>query len=86
MLRGFIGHSLTPPVAARYAAAIGSWLKEARGEKHPHVVVGRDSRPSGPMIEDAAVAGLIAVGCRVTTLGIVTTPGVAMHTRGGRDL
>ncbi|MBI1373899.1 MAG: phosphoglucosamine mutase [Phycisphaera sp.] len=77
-LRGLIGDSLTPDVAARYAGAFGSWLKETTRDPHPRVVVGRDSRPSGEMIERAAVAGLIGVGCRVVTLGIVTTPGVAI--------
>lgn len=79
-LRGLIGQSLTPPVAARYGAAFGSWLREVTGRSHPRVVVGRDSRPSGPMIEHAAVAGLLGVGCRVTTVGIATTPSVAIMT------
>lgn len=78
-LRGLIGRSLTPPVAARYGAAFGSWLCSTlpSGETC-HVIVGRDSRPSGPMIEDAAVAGLLATGCRVTRLGIASTPGTAI--------
>ncbi|QNN23032.1 phosphoglucosamine mutase [Planctomycetales bacterium ZRK34] len=79
-MRGLIGRSLTPPVAARYAAAFGSWLRQSTGEAHPHVVIGRDSRPSGLLVQQAAVAGLVAVGCRVTTLGIVTTPSVAIMT------
>lgn len=80
-LRGVIGESLTPTVAAKYAAALGSWFIERRPAKQGspvHVVVGRDSRPSGAMIEMAAVAGLMAAGCRVTTLGICTTPGVGV--------
>ncbi len=77
-LRGLIGDSLTPVVAARYASAVGSWLADSSRVASPHIVVGRDSRPSGDMIERAAVAGLIAVGCRVTTIGIATTPGVAI--------
>ncbi|MCX5662863.1 MAG: phosphoglucosamine mutase [Planctomycetota bacterium] len=82
-LRGLVGQSLTPPVAARYGAAFGSWLKgqpRADGSKDrpPHVVLGRDSRPSGPWVEQAVTAGLLAVGCRVTSLGIVTTPSVAI--------
>jgi phosphomannomutase len=44
----------------------------------PHIVVARDSRPSGPMIESAVIAGLAGVGCRVTRVGIVTTPGAAI--------
>ncbi|MEX0775195.1 MAG: phosphoglucosamine mutase [Phycisphaeraceae bacterium] len=81
-LRGLIGQSLTPVVAARYGAAVGQWFMDQRGRfddgDAAHVVVGRDSRPSGAMIESAAVAGLLGAGCRVTTLGIATTPGVAV--------
>jgi phosphomannomutase len=82
-LRGLVGRSLTPIVAARYGAAVGGWFRSQRrgGDAGPpHVVVGRDSRPSGQMLELATVAGLVAVGCRVTRLGIVTTPGVAIMT------
>lgn len=77
-LRGIIGGSLNPELAARYAAAVGSHFREATGKAHPVVALGRDSRPSGPMIEHAAVAGLIAAGCRVVTLGIATTPSVGI--------
>ncbi len=77
-LRGYIGQSLTPPVAARFGAALGSWLQAQAGGGSPRVVIGRDSRPSGEMIELAAASGLVAVGCQVTTLGIVTTPTVAI--------
>ena len=77
-MRGLVGRSLTPPVVARYAASIGTWLKRTRDTPHPHIVVGRDSRPSGPMYERAAVAGLTAVGCRVTRVGILSTPGIAV--------
>ncbi len=81
-LRGLIGKSLTPDVAARYAAAVGNWFAATKPDGGPpHVVLGRDSRPSGPMIEHAAMAGLIAAGCRVTRLGIATTPGVAIMAR-----
>jgi phosphomannomutase len=76
-LRGVIGDSLTPPVAARYAAAAGSWLK-AKSAGVPRVVIGRDSRPSGAMIGSAAAAGLAAVGCQVVRLGLATTPSVAV--------
>ncbi len=76
-LRGFIGQSLTPPVAARFGAVFGSWLK-TQVQGSPHVVLGRDSRPSGQMIEAAASAGLMSVGCKVTTLGVVATPTVAI--------
>lgn len=80
-LRGLVGQSLTPQVASRYSAAFGQWLKKHKPDptRQPtHVVIGRDSRPSGQMIELAAASGLIGVGCRVTCLGIVTTPSVAV--------
>lgn len=77
-LRGVIGDTLNPEVAARYAAAVGSGFRETTGKAHPVIVVGRDSRPSGGMIEHAAVAALTATGCRVVILGIATTPSVAV--------
>ena len=80
-LRGTVGGTLTPPVAMRLAAAFAAWLKETQKPKageHFRVVFGRDSRPSGPWVRDAAVAALTASGIQVIDLGIVTTPGVAM--------
>ncbi len=79
-MRGLVGQSLTPVVVCRYSASFGTWLGEqcGSGNTAPLVVVGRDSRPSGDMIEHAVIAGLIASGCRVVRLGIVSTPGVAV--------
>ena len=83
-LRGVVGRSLLPATAARYAAALGQWFQQQRAvadgarDAAAHVVVGRDSRPSGAELEAAVGAGLVAAGCRVTSLGIATTPGVAV--------
>lgn len=77
-MRGLVGQSITPPVVARYTAAFGSFLKTSRGTAHPLVVLGRDSRPSGEMFENAAAAGLVSVGCQVVRVGILSTPGVAI--------
>lgn len=77
-LRGIVGQSLTAPVASRYAAAAGNWLKARHSAGPARVVIGRDSRPSGPMIESAAAAGLAAAGCQVVRLGLATTPSVAV--------
>jgi phosphomannomutase len=85
-MRGLVGRSLTPDVATRYATAFGNWLGDPRNQRPgssdtsggPHVVIGRDSRGSGPMLEHAAVAGLLAAGCRVTRVGVLSTPGVAV--------
>jgi len=67
-VRGVVGDSLTPPVVLSFAQAFGTFV--GRGA----VVVGRDTRPSGEMLERAVVAGLISVGCRPVLLGVVPTP------------
>lgn len=80
-MRGLVGRSLTPETVTRYAAAVGTWVRNttrSAGDAAPAVVLGRDSRPSGDMFELAAAAGLIATGCRVIRLGVATTPGVAV--------
>jgi phosphomannomutase len=80
-LRGTVGGTLTPPVVTRLAAAFAVWLSETRKPLNGtrfRVVFGRDSRPSGPWVRDAAVSALAASGVEVIDLDIVTTPGVAM--------
>lgn len=81
-LRGIVGKSLTPDVAVRFAVAAARWANEKAsgnaGSTGAHVLVSRDSRPSGPMVEAAVVSGLLAAGCRVTRLGIATTPAVGV--------
>ncbi len=77
--RGTIGGTLTPPVVGRMAAAFACWLDEQGEPGRPLAVVfGRDSRPSGPWVRDAAAAALTASGVEVVDLDVVTTPGVAM--------
>lgn len=71
-VRGLVGKTLTPTLAAEMGAAFGSHLGGGK------VVIGRDSRPSGPMVQSALVSGLLATGCSAVELGIVTTPGTAM--------
>jgi phosphomannomutase len=79
-MRGTIGGSLTPIVVARMAAAFAAFLKSRRASSGQplKVVFGRDSRPSGTWVRDAAIAALVASGLEVIDLDIVTTPGVAM--------
>src|SRR5258706_896199 len=80
-MRGTIGGTLTPAVVMRMAGAFGVWLKRnaaAVNGAHYRVVFGRDSRPSGFWVRDAAVAALSASGIEVIDLDVVTTPGVAM--------
>lgn len=74
--RGIVGATMTPVVAAEFAAAFGSMLRD--DSPSPTVCLGRDSRPSGDMIARAAAAGLMSVGCTVVDLGVVATPTVGV--------
>ena len=75
-VRGTIGATLTPDVASNFGRAFAQMLGTGAT-----VVLGRDTRPSGPMIRSAVVAGLSAGGVNAVDLGVVTTPGVALMTR-----
>jgi phosphomannomutase len=77
-VRGIVGRTMTPAVAADFAAAFGTFVKRSMGKKSPLLCIGRDSRPSGAALSCAAVGGLASVGCRVIDLGIVATPTVAV--------
>jgi len=74
-VRGVVGESFTPQLAAAFAQAFGTFV--GRGP----VVVGRDTRPSGPMLEHAVIAGLQSVGCTPVLLGIVPTPTLLLATK-----
>ena len=75
------GEVLTPELALQVAASAATVLLEA-GTPRPRVVVGRDPRPSGHMLEAAVVAGFTSAGCDVLLLGVVPTPAVAHVTAG----
>lgn len=76
--RGIVGRSLTPAVATRFAQAFAAWLVQRQhAAPGDAVVVGRDSRPSGEMIESAVVAGLLSMGLRPRLTGIASTPAIA---------
>ncbi len=70
--RGRVGAPLTPELVTSLAAGFGSFLR-ARGAGD-RVLLGRDSRTSGPMLVRSATAGLQSVGCQVVDLGMVPTP------------
>lgn len=78
-IRGRVGAPLTPELMAGVAAAFGAFHR-SRGERGP-VVVGRDSRTSGPMYQAAVVAGLQSVGVDVIEVGLVPTPTVLLSVR-----
>lgn len=71
-IRGRVGEALTPEVVASYAAAFGAWaLKNSPGQP---VVIGRDSRVSGPMFHRVAIGALQSVGAKIIDIGLTTTP------------
>ena len=79
-MRGIVGESLTPSIAAEYGCAFGTFLKSVRTSraKKLSVCIGRDSRLSGQMLNSAVAAGLCSAGIDVVDLGIVTTAGVSI--------
>jgi len=72
-IRGRVGEALTPEVVARYAAGFGAWSARRPGS-NGRIVVGRDSRVSGPMFHRTVLAALQSVGCNVIDIGLTTTP------------
>ncbi|WP_314808869.1 phosphoglucosamine mutase [Capnocytophaga granulosa] len=79
-IRGTIGgkvdKNLTPIDAVKFAAAYGSWLKGQSGKEHVKVVIGRDARISGEMIQNLVQYTLIGLGIDVVNIGLSTTPTV----------
>ena len=71
---------MTPEVAMRLGMAAGKYFRRGGDRRHT-VVIGKDTRLSGYMIEPALVAGFTSVGMDVTLFGPLPTPGVAMMTR-----
>jgi len=78
-VRGVANEFLTPELAFALGRA-GGHVLAAHGARRP-VLVGRDTRMSGPMLEAALCAGLASVGLDVWKVGIIPTPGVAYLTR-----
>ena len=82
-IRGTVGHSpITPDFVLRLAHAVGRVLK--RTEAHPVVLIGKDTRISGYMLESALESGFNSAGVDVVLLGPVPTPAVAYLTRAQR--
>ena len=73
---GSVGENLTPVDAVKFAAAYGQWLKGAYPQGPYRVVIGRDARPSGEMIQSLVMQTLVGQGIDVIDLGLSTTPTV----------
>jgi phosphomannomutase len=85
---GFVDTNLTPIDTVKFAAAYGTWIKEQRTKKSYRVVIGRDARISGAMIQNLVMNTLIGMGIDVIDLDLSTTPTVEIavpleHADGG---
>ena len=85
---GVVGENLTPIDAVKFAAAYASWLMQYRKKDNYRVVVGRDARISGEMIQNLVMNTLVGMGIHVIDLGLSTTPTVEVavpmeHADGG---
>lgn len=79
-VRGVANEELTPELAFKLGRYGGTVLAEGAQGK-AQVLVGRDTRISGHMLESALISGLLSAGIEVMTLGVISTPGVAYLTR-----
>lgn len=79
-VRGVANSELTPELAFKLGRFGGYVLTKSAKDK-PKVLIGRDTRISGEMLEGALAAGLLSVGAEVMRLGVISTPGVSYLTR-----
>jgi len=84
-IRGIVGESLTPTNLTAFATAFASWAETRKKEREPntssrrpHIVIGRDTRPTGETITGLVQSVLVLSGCNVTDIGIATTPTVEL--------
>ena len=81
-IRGVAGQPpLDPKTAQAVGAALGRWVIESK--EHPHVVIGMDTRESGPWLAADVAAGLARHQVTVDFAGVTTTPGVAYLAKNG---
>jgi len=85
---GYTNNNLTPIDVVKFSAAYGTWIKEQRSKSVYRVVIGRDARISGEMIQNLVINTLTAMGIDVINLNLSTTPTVEIavqmeHADGG---
>jgi len=78
-VRGVANKELTPELAFKIGRFGGYVL--TKNEPNPKVLIGRDTRISGHMLEGSLVDGLLSIGVEVMRLGVISTPGVAFLTK-----
>jgi phosphomannomutase len=88
-IRGTIGgkpgESFTPLDIVKFTSAYGIWLKRRHRRDNLKVIVGRDGRKSGSMVNNLVVTSLRSLGINVTDLGMATTPTVEIAVTGSRS-
>lgn len=72
-IRGVVGDFLTPALACAFGRAFGTYVGAGP------VLVGRDTRRTGPMLQHAVQCGLLSAGCEVLDLGVLPTPTIQMY-------
>lgn len=75
---GRVGEGLSPLDVVKFTSAYGTWLQQEAKKKDLTVVIGRDARISGPMVESLVLATLQGLGINVIHLGLSTTPTVEL--------
>lgn len=78
-VRGVANRDLTPELAFRLGRA-GAYVLSKEAPR-PRIVIGKDTRISGDMLEAALIAGITSVGGEALTVGVLPTPGIAYLTR-----
>lgn len=78
-VRGVANAELTPELAFKLGR-FGGYVLTKNAER-PKIIIGRDTRISGHMLEGALVSGLLSIGAEVMRLGVISTPGVAYLTK-----
>lgn len=79
---GAPGEGLSPLDVVRYTSAFGTLIRQRSGKSSPKLILGRDARPSGPMVADLVRGTLVGLGFEVIDLGLATTPTVEMAVPG----
>ncbi|MHB1653617.1 MAG: phosphoglucosamine mutase [Desulfitobacteriaceae bacterium] len=78
-VRGVANTELTPELAFQLGQA-GAYVL-SKEHPHPRIIIGKDTRISGDMLEAALIAGICSVGADVLQVGVLPTPGIAFLTR-----
>ncbi len=78
-IRGIANHTLTPELSFKLGRVLGHVLRI--DDDNVNLLIGRDTRISGELLEYALISGLLSAGANVMRLGVVSTPGVAFLTK-----